>query len=100
MFRRDATQFSILIAKFQQRFRETQWPENIRLPDVFYDPRPLAAEEVGKSACLHAKLAVGLETTCRRKSEHRSGGEIFKRSLSLCCFGHVTGVVRASHEWT
>jgi len=54
----DSTPSNMLIAKFQQRFRETQWPEDMRLPEVYYDPRPLAAEEEGKSACLHAKFVI------------------------------------------
>ena len=54
----DTTQSVILIAKFQQRFREIQWSENIHLPEMFYDPRPLAAEEEGRSACLHAKFVI------------------------------------------
>ena len=30
----------------------------MRLPDVFYDPRPLADDDESKSACLHAKFVI------------------------------------------
>ncbi len=54
----DSAPTDTLIAKFQQRFRETQWPKDVRLPDVYFDPRALEHEEAGKSACLHAKFVI------------------------------------------
>ena len=54
----DTTPSKILLAKFQKRFREHQWPENMRLPEVFYDPRPLTDDDANKSACLHAKFVI------------------------------------------
>jgi len=54
----DSSPSELLLAKFQKRFRENQWPENMRLPEVFYDPRPLADDDTNKSACLHAKFVI------------------------------------------
>lgn len=54
----DVTPSELLLAKFQKRFRESQWPENRRLPELFYDPRPLAEDDSSKSACLHAKFVI------------------------------------------
>lgn len=54
----DTSPSELLLAKFQKRFRENQWPENMRLPEVFYDPRPLADDDASKSACLHAKFVI------------------------------------------
>ena len=54
----DLTASEILIAKFQKRFRETQWPETVRFPEIYFDPRPLSAEDGSKSACLHAKFVI------------------------------------------
>ncbi len=59
----DSSPSELLLAKFQKRFRENQWPENMRLPEVFYDPRPLADDDASKSACLHAKEAWEGEAT-------------------------------------
>jgi phosphatidylserine/phosphatidylglycerophosphate/cardiolipin synthase-like enzyme len=47
-----------LLARFRQRFAETQWPTGVRLPEVYYDPRSLASDDAGKSACLHAKFVI------------------------------------------
>jgi hypothetical protein len=47
-----------ILARFRQRFSETQWPPNVRLPEVYYDPRSLEPNERGKSACLHAKFVI------------------------------------------
>jgi phosphatidylserine/phosphatidylglycerophosphate/cardiolipin synthase-like enzyme len=54
----DSTPTETLIAKFQLRFRETQWPKDVRLPDIYFDPRALETDEAGKSACLHAKFVI------------------------------------------
>jgi phosphatidylserine/phosphatidylglycerophosphate/cardiolipin synthase-like enzyme len=54
----DTSPSELLLAKFQKRFRENQWPENMRLPEIFYDPRPLEDDDASKSACLHAKFVI------------------------------------------
>ena len=54
----DQSPSDLLIARFQKRFRETQWPDNVGLPEVFYDPRPLEDADGSKSACLHAKFVI------------------------------------------
>ncbi len=54
----DSSPSELWLAKFQKRFRENQWPENMRLPEVFYDPRPLADDDASESACLHAKFVI------------------------------------------
>jgi phosphatidylserine/phosphatidylglycerophosphate/cardiolipin synthase-like enzyme len=43
--------------RFADRFRSKQWPEQRKLPEVFYDPRALESESQ-KKACLHAKCVV------------------------------------------
>jgi phosphatidylserine/phosphatidylglycerophosphate/cardiolipin synthase-like enzyme len=43
--------------RFADRFRKKQWPEQRRLPKVFFDPRALEAD-TQKKACLHAKCIV------------------------------------------
>ena len=54
----DTSPSELLLAKFQKRFRENQWPESMRLPEIFYDPRALADDDASKSACLHAKFVI------------------------------------------
>jgi phosphatidylserine/phosphatidylglycerophosphate/cardiolipin synthase-like enzyme len=51
----DTTPTEIIVSRFAQRFRDSQWPKDCRLPAVFYDPRS-AAEE--KRSSLHAKCVV------------------------------------------
>lgn len=53
----DTSMPSEITHRFADRFRKKQWPENSRLPMVFYDPRALATE-ANKKACLHAKCIV------------------------------------------
>jgi phosphatidylserine/phosphatidylglycerophosphate/cardiolipin synthase-like enzyme len=48
----------IVIAKFQQRFKETQWPNGVRLPDLYFDPRSVDLNARTESACLHAKFVI------------------------------------------
>jgi phosphatidylserine/phosphatidylglycerophosphate/cardiolipin synthase-like enzyme len=43
--------------RFADRFRTKQWPEQRRLPEVFFDARALEAD-AHKKACLHAKCIV------------------------------------------
>jgi phosphatidylserine/phosphatidylglycerophosphate/cardiolipin synthase-like enzyme len=54
----DVTAPDIVIAKFQQRFKESQWPPGVRLPEVYFDPRSIDMNVTNGSACLHAKFVV------------------------------------------
>lgn len=54
---RDSTPSGILISRYAQRFRDTQWPKECRLPGVFYDPRSVDDERRVRSS-LHAKCVV------------------------------------------
>ena len=54
---KDTTSSEILVSRFAQRFRETQWPKSCRLPTVFYDPRSVDDEKPVRSS-LHAKCVV------------------------------------------
>lgn len=47
----------ILVSRFAQRFKATQWPSGYRLPKVYYDPRRVADEGRVRSS-LHAKCIV------------------------------------------
>lgn len=53
----DTTKKEVLLARFATRFKESQWPEGARLPEVFYDPRSVA-DEVPVRSSLHAKCVV------------------------------------------
>lgn len=48
---------NVLVSKFSQRFRDSQWPKGSRLPEVYYDPRSVADDEPIRSS-LHAKCVV------------------------------------------
>ena len=54
---RDTTASEILVSRYAQRFRESQWPSGSRLPEVYYDPRSVADDEAVRSS-LHAKCVV------------------------------------------
>ena len=54
---RDSTKSEILVSKFVERFRTTQWPKGSRLPKVYYDPRSVADEGRIRSS-LHAKCVI------------------------------------------
>jgi phosphatidylserine/phosphatidylglycerophosphate/cardiolipin synthase-like enzyme len=54
---RDTTASEILISRFTQRFKDSQWPTGCRLPEVYYDPRSVADNEPVRSS-LHAKCVV------------------------------------------
>lgn len=54
---RDSTPSQILVSRFAQRFRDSQWPSGCRLPEVYYDPRSIADDERVRSS-LHAKCIV------------------------------------------
>ena len=51
----DTTKADILVSRYAQRFRDSQWPQGCRLPAVFYDPRSVAED---KRSSLHAKCVV------------------------------------------
>ena len=51
----DTTPPDILVSRFAQRFRDSQWPAGHRLPEVFYDPRSVAMDA---RSSLHAKSVV------------------------------------------
>jgi phosphatidylserine/phosphatidylglycerophosphate/cardiolipin synthase-like enzyme len=53
----DTSMESELVKRFCHHFRNTQWPERARLPEIYYDPRSLAADRKG-AASLHAKCIV------------------------------------------
>jgi phosphatidylserine/phosphatidylglycerophosphate/cardiolipin synthase-like enzyme len=53
----DTTSSPELIRRFIARFRQSQWPKDRPLPEVYFDPRSLDAE-ADKRACLHAKTVV------------------------------------------
>jgi phosphatidylserine/phosphatidylglycerophosphate/cardiolipin synthase-like enzyme len=53
----DKTPSEILVTRFAQRFRDSQWPSGCRLPEVYYDPRSVADDEPVRSS-LHAKCVV------------------------------------------
>ncbi len=46
-----------IVRTFAERFAAEDWPEGVRLPELFYDPRSLSPEP-GPRACLHAKCIV------------------------------------------
>lgn len=54
---RDSTPSEILVTRFKQRFKDTQWPTGSRLPELYYDPRSIADDEPIRSS-LHAKCIV------------------------------------------
>lgn len=53
----DTTLPEILVSRFAQRFKDSQWPQGHRLPRVFYDPRSIDDESPIRSS-LHAKCIV------------------------------------------
>ena len=53
----DTTASDILVSRFTQRFKQSQWPVGCRLPEVYYDPRSVSDEEPVRSS-LHAKCVV------------------------------------------
>jgi phosphatidylserine/phosphatidylglycerophosphate/cardiolipin synthase-like enzyme len=46
-----------IVRRFSDRFRTTQWPLDRRLPEVYYDPRSIAADRT-RAASLHAKCII------------------------------------------
>jgi len=53
----DTTVASLLVRRFAERFRTTQWPPDRPLPEVYYDPRSVEISSQEKSA-MHAKCIV------------------------------------------
>lgn len=56
----DTTSASEIVQGFANRFRTSQWPIDRPIPEIFYDPRSLAAEPKDRAA-LHAKCIVADE---------------------------------------
>jgi len=54
---RDTTRSEILVTRFIERFKTTQWPAGCRLPRIYYDPRSTADEGRIRSS-LHAKCVI------------------------------------------
>ncbi|MCO8123323.1 DISARM system phospholipase D-like protein DrmC [Stieleria sp. TO1_6] len=54
---RDTTQSEIIVSRFVERFKTTQWPKSGRLPKVHYDPRSVADDSRIRSS-LHAKCVI------------------------------------------
>lgn len=52
---KDTSKAEIIVSRFTQRFRDSQWPKDSRLPEVYYDPRSVAED---KRSSLHAKCVV------------------------------------------
>lgn len=53
----DTAANSVLVYRFAQRLRTTQWPQDRPLPEVYYDPRSIHLSSHEKSA-MHAKCIV------------------------------------------
>jgi phosphatidylserine/phosphatidylglycerophosphate/cardiolipin synthase-like enzyme len=53
----DSSMESELVKRFCHHFRTTQWPDGARVPEIYFDPRSLAADRTG-AASLHAKCIV------------------------------------------
>lgn len=53
----DQSPSEVLVTRFKQRFKDTQWPVGCRLPEVYCDPRSLADNAPVRSS-LHAKCVV------------------------------------------
>ncbi len=53
----DNTRSEILVSRYAQRFRSSQWPADHRLPSVYYDPRSVDDKNPVRSS-LHAKCIV------------------------------------------
>ena len=54
---RDTDDESIVTRRFGADFVKNHWPEGCRLPDIYFDPRSIAADR-SKRASLHAKCVV------------------------------------------
>lgn len=53
----DTTSSPELIRRFAARFRQSQWPRDCPVPEIYFDPRSLETE-ADKRASLHAKAIV------------------------------------------
>lgn len=53
----DVSPAAVLVSRFAQRFRGSQWPQGYRLPRVYYDPRSVDSANPIRSS-LHAKCIV------------------------------------------
>ena len=54
---KDSSLESVIVKRFINRFKNSQWPEGSRLPEIYYDPRSVD-ENPSKRASLHAKCIV------------------------------------------
>jgi phosphatidylserine/phosphatidylglycerophosphate/cardiolipin synthase-like enzyme len=54
---RDTTSSEILVSRYTQRFKNSQWPTGCRLPEVYYDPRSVS-DDIPIRSSLHAKCVV------------------------------------------
>ena len=54
---KDTSLESVIVKRFVNRFKASQWPEGSRLPEIYYDPRSVD-ENPSKRASLHAKCVV------------------------------------------
>src|SRR5262249_34291790 len=53
----DTSLSSVVVHRFAERFRTTQWPQDRRLPEVYYDPRSLDLSHHERSS-MHAKCVI------------------------------------------
>ncbi len=53
----DRSDTKSVVSQFVKIFKDSQWPENCRLPEVYYDPRSVSPESPVRSS-LHAKCVV------------------------------------------
>ena len=54
---KDTSLESVIVKRFINRFKTSQWPKGSRMPDIYYDPRSVDVEP-SKRASLHAKCIV------------------------------------------
>ena len=54
--RQEVRPAEIVLSRFLQRFKDSQWPTGYRLPEIYYDPRSIGNGIVRSS--LHAKIIV------------------------------------------
>lgn len=53
----DTSAAAELVHRFAERFKRHQWPDDRRIPELYYDPRSLEVAQHDR-ACLHAKCVV------------------------------------------
>ena len=75
----DTSAASEIVMRFVEHFRRFHWPAGRRLPEIFYDPRSLAAEPRNRAA-LHAKCVV------------IDAGDLFVSSANFTEAGHEKNI--------